>query len=397
MPAKKILSTIAIMLCSIMVTSAKTYKVASREQCNAAIQKLVAGDVIIILDGNYTSWEITIGANGTEQKPIVVRAETMGQVRFSGDVNKPAFTVTGNYVTLNGISFNGCNQVKNAAGNGLLVELKGSNFSRVTNCLFINNSTKVQFTPMVSVSGKGEYNRVDHCKFSGNIDNQELQVRITEKETPVYTLFDNNQFSDKPKVSWENANGGECIQIGQDPVLLGINLSYTTVRDNRFLACNGEPEVISNKSSANKYINNYFENCRGELVMRGGHDCLIDSNTIKGGSGGIRLNGTNHTVTNNKLSGMATGIRLMYGMTGGKTEVGFYVAASNCRITNNEINDCETGIYIGGSKNTDWAGKFDTKRYPSRTMQDVPPSNNTIDNNRISGIGKDIVHNETPE
>ena len=54
-------------------------------------------------------------------------------------------------------------------------------------------------------------------------------------------------------------------------------------------ACNGEPEVISNKSSNNIYRKNYFEDCDGELVMRGGHDCVIDSNVIKGGNSGIRV------------------------------------------------------------------------------------------------------------
>ncbi|RYY17727.1 MAG: hypothetical protein EOO04_25025 [Chitinophagaceae bacterium] len=397
MTAKK-LWLIVTCICTVLTNiSAKTYKVSSREQCEAAVRQLKAGDEIILGNGEYANWEILIGTNGTAAKPIVIKAASPGKAIFQGEINKPVFTITGSYIRLEGLSFINCRQVKANGGNGIIVELKSSKFCRITDCSFQNNSTINQFTPMVSVSGKGENNRLDHCRFSVNTDNQEVQVKITDKETPEYTMIDHNEFSNKPPVSWQNANGGECIQIGQDPVLLGIKESYTTVRDNRFFACDGEPEVISNKSSGNRYINNYFDKCRGELVMRGGHDCLIDSNTIRNGSGGIRVNGTNHTITNNKLTGMATGIRLMYGMTGGKTEVGFYVAASNCTISSNEIADCKTGIYIGGSKNTDWTGKFDTKRYPSRTMQDVPPSNNIINGNRITNTETMIFHNETAD
>lgn len=251
----------------------------------------------------------------------------------------------------------------------------------------------IQFIPMVVVSGKGERNRVDHCHFAENVDNQEVQVKITANDIPLNTLIDHNEFSNKQKVSWANSNGGECIQVGQDPVLLGTQYSYTIVRENRFTACDGEPEVISNKSSGNSYIKNFFQNCRGELVMRGGHDCIIDSNEFKSGTGGIRINGTNHRVTNNLLSGLPTGIRLMYGMSKGKTEIGFYVTPSDCVIKDNKIVNCTTGILIGDSKNADWTGKFDVARYPSRTMQDIAPFNNKFDNNQVSETKTPIQDN----
>lgn len=277
---------------------------------------------------------------------------------------------------------------------GFLIELKNAQYCRVTDCTFTKNTAKDQFMPIVVISGKGDHNRVDHCNFISNVDNQELQVKITADAVPLHSLIDHNIFKDKAKVSWKVSNGGECVQIGQDPVLLGTQYAYTTVRDNRFIHCDAEAEVISNKSSGNQYINNYFENCDGELVMRGGHDCLIDSNTFKGGTGGIRVNGTHHTITNNTLNGLPTGIRLMYGMAKGKTEIGFYIAASDCLIKNNHIANTTTGILIGDSKNADWNGKFDTTKYPSRTMQDVAPFNNSLIDNIITGTKNSVVHNE---
>ncbi|HMI04407.1 MAG TPA: chondroitinase-B domain-containing protein, partial [Pedobacter sp.] len=355
--------------------TAKIYKVRSPDEFKKAVAVVVAGDEIVMVNGNYSGWALTVNTNGLPGKPIVIRGETSGKVVFSGDVSQPVFQLTGSYTEISGLTFSGCNVFKAAERRGVLIELEASRYCRVTGCIFTGNVVKAQFTPIVVISGKGEHNRVDHCSFNGNIDNQELQVKVTADAVPVYTLIDHNVFADKKKIAWKGANGGECVQVGQDPVLLGVKYTYTVVRDNRFIRCDGESEVISNKSSGNGYVSNYFEDCRGELVMRGGHDCLIDSNTFKGG-GGIRLNGTHHSITNNTISGVRTGIRLMYGMAKGKTDIGFYIAASDCLIKNNRISNAGTGILIGDNKNANWAGKFDTSRYPSPTMQNVAPFDN---------------------
>lgn len=391
---KKLIISIGISLCLLSTVYAKEYKVNSEAEFKKIAEMVQAGDKIIIANGNYTPWELTVNTNGISGNPVIIVAETSGKVIFSGDVNKPVFQLTGSFTEISGITFTGCNVFKANGNSGVLIELKNSKFCRVTNCAFVKNTVKSQFMPIVVISGKGESNRVDHCSFTGNIDNQELQVKISTEAIPLHSLIDHNVFKDKDKVSWKNFNGGECVQVGQDPVLLGTLYSYSTVRDNQFIACNGEPEVISNKSSGNYYINNYFENCQGELVMRGGHDCKIDSNIFKGGSGGIRINGTHHIITNNTLSGLPSGIRLMYGMAKGKSEIGFYIAASDCEIRNNSISNANIGILIGDSKNADWTGKFDTTKYPSRTIQDIAPFNNTIADNKITGTKSPLVHNE---
>jgi hypothetical protein len=148
--------------------------------------------------------------------------------------------------------------------------------------------------PIVVISGNGDSNIVTHCIFNENIDNQEVQVESYQRSHSAKYIIANNNFSDKKKVRWSNSNGGECVQDWAGSNFIRNYPVKTTVRDNRFIRCNGEPEVISNKSSNNLYKRNYFENCDGELVMRGGHDCVIDSNVIKGGNSGIRVNGTGH-------------------------------------------------------------------------------------------------------
>jgi len=391
----KILMVLMSCICiAVSGVSGKAYKVANQEEFKKAALVVRAGDEIVIANGNYSGWELTVNTNGTEDRPVIIRAETAGNVVFTGDVNKAIFEVTGSYTEISGLTFMGCKVFKSAGSIGVLVILKDAKYCRVTGCIFTKNSVKSQFMPIVVVAGKGEHNRVDHCSFTGNIDNQELQVKITAEAIPLYTLIDHNEFKDKDKVTWEVFNGGECVQIGQEPVLLGTLAPQTIVQDNRFIRCNGEPEVISNKSSRNSYSNNYFEDCQGELVMRGGHDCLIDSNMFKGGKGGIRINGTHHSITHNSFYGVPTAIRLMYGMAKGKIETGFYVAASDCVIKNNHITNARTGILIGDSKNADWTGKIDLKKYPTRTMQDVAPFNNVIEDNVITETKTPIEHNE---
>jgi poly(beta-D-mannuronate) lyase len=374
----------------------KSFMVHSQQEFNTAAEQAVGGDEIIIANGTYTSWKVTVATIAKYNQPLIITSETLNKVIFTGEVNQPMFEVSGSYVVLRGLTFTGCNLLKADGKIGMLVELKNSTNCRLTQCVFKQNAAKAQFMPLVVVSGMGQHNRVDSCSFISNTDNQELQVKITKDECPVNTLIENNLFENKAKVSWKVFNGGECVQIGQDPVLRGTAIAKAIVRNNRFIRCNGEAEVISNKSSGNSYIKNYFENCEGELVMRGGHDCVIDSNVINGGTGGIRINGTGHTITHNTISSVKTGIRLMYGMGKGKSQIGFYIAASNCIISNNHIEKADTGILDGDGKNADWTGKFDTTRYPSRVMQDIAPFDNILHDNVFLHCNHDIVSQSNP-
>src|SRR5882757_1784457 len=383
---------VLVLLLSSKATLGRSYLIHNEQEFNNISQQIKPGDSILIANGTYAPWALLINTNGTADQPITIQAETTGKVIFTGDVEQPIFKLTGSYTILRGITFTGCNVLKVDKHTGVLAELNNAKYCRLTECVFSQNTAKAQFMPIVVISGQGEYNQVDHCTFTGNIDNQELQVKITKDACPVYTLIENNIFKDKNKVNWKVFNGGECVQIGQDPILLGTIQAKTTVRENRFIRCSGEPEVISNKSSNNTYIKNYFEDCDGELVMRGGHDCIIDSNIIKGGTCGIRVNGTGHTIMHNDISAVKTGIRLMYGMASGKAEIGFYIAASDCVIKYNHIENAVTGILIGDSKNADWTGKFDTTRYPSRVMQDVAPFNNTLSDNTFINTQVNIVN-----
>ena len=380
------------LLCLTYTSFGKQYLVKSEQEFKAVISKLLPGDEVLIADGTYSKWSVEISNHGTLEKPILIKAQNAKKVFFSGEVDQHIFLISGSNITLSGISFMECALIKANGKTGVLVEFKNSNSGRLTDCMFAKNQAKFQFAPLVVVSGNGKGNQIDFCSFILNVDNQDVQVKITNESCPQNTLISKNIFSNKSKVSWKNGNGGECIQIGQDPVLLGKIEANTIVSENQFINCNGESEIISNKSSKNQYLKNLFETCDGELVMRGGHDCIIAENTFNEGTGGIRINGTGHQVIDNKVSNIKTAIRLMYGMAKGKEEIGFYIAASNCTIKGNHIDHATTGILIGDSKNTDWTGKFDTKRYPSPVMQNIAPFDNKIENNSFSDTIMKVVN-----
>jgi poly(beta-D-mannuronate) lyase len=387
----KIIAFVLMLMLTTQLSFGETFTINNETEFKQTLAKVNPGDEIIIANGSYHNWNIQITNKGTAQKPIVITAATAGKVIFTGVTNQTLFKIEGAYIHLQDLVFEQNELIKSEGKTGVLIELKNAINCVISNCSFNNNTVKAQFMPLVIISGNGQANQVTKCSFTGNIDSQDVQVKITKESCPQQTLISENSFSDKKRVSWKNGNGGECIQVGQDPVLLGTIEAHTMVSKNTFTSCNGENEVISNKSSRNSYLNNTFIENDGELVMRGGHDCTIAGNVFKGGTGGIRINGSGHQVTNNKISNIKTAIRLMYGMAKGKKDIGFYVAATNCILKNNTISNAQIGILIGDSKDADWTGKFDQTRYPSPTLQNVAPSDNQLSNNQFLHTAKQVV------
>lgn len=78
----------------------------------------------------------------------------------------------------------------------------------------------------------------------------------------------------------EELNGQEIIRIGTSDV--SMTTAAVTVRGNIFEKCNGEIEIISNKSCGNVFTNNLFLNCKGTLTLRHGNNCTVAGNYFFG-------------------------------------------------------------------------------------------------------------------
>jgi poly(beta-D-mannuronate) lyase len=122
----------------------------------------------------------------------------------------------------------------------------------------------------------------------------------------------------------------------------------TAVEHNLFDRCDGELEIISSKSCDNVYRFNTFRACDGTLTLRHGDRCTVDANYFLGdhkkGSGGVRVIGEGHVVTNNYFAGLeATPIRITAGIV--NTPPTGYVQVKNALVAFNTIVDCR-GPYL---------------------------------------------------
>lgn len=331
-----------------------------------AVGRASGGDEIMIATGTYANWRLDILCSGLVSAPLVVRPESDHSVTFTGETT---LQITGQYVEVQGFRFETC---------GLsfpCVDLDGARNCRVTNCWF---EDCVGRAPVLGIRGSALDNRIDHCTFL-RPEARSVRVEVQSEDAPMRNQIDHNLFQDVPPIG---GNGRETIQVGQKQPVWGLVEAQTVVEYNTFLRCNGEAEVIRNKSSRNIYRHNLFKDCEGELVMRGGSYCTIENNRFEGCSGGIRLSGTHHQVVNNVVANNRnTGIRILYGMS--LNLGGHYQAAGHCLIANNTIvNAGQIGIYIGSGGGKDWGEKG---------VADEAPYENRFVNNIVTGVSGQLL------
>jgi poly(beta-D-mannuronate) lyase len=330
-------------------------EVATPDEFQNAVETAKPGDQIVIADGRYADWRGTLSCGGTADRPIVVRPATEGGVTFSG---KTSLRIGGQHLIVRGLVFDGCDLKT------LIVNFVEAKYCRVTECRFLNSnhgSGRAVFT-----FGNGaDDNRVDHCRLL-NTTGRSVQVIVgshaQKHGPPARNRIDHNLFQDVPPLG---GNGRETIQIGSNQRDYGMLEPLTIVEHNLFLRCNGEAEIISNKSSRNTYRYNLFKDCRGELVLRGASHCTVQGNRFEGCSGGIRIHGTHHRVVDNVvIDPQGTGIRLGYGAS--IDLGGIYQAVTHCVVANNTIvNPAREGILIGFNRNREMKG-FGTLKFPPR-------------------------------
>jgi len=146
---------------------------------------------------------------------------------------------------------------------------------------------------------------VDHCYFAGKATESPTLV-VDVGDGPNRHRIDHNHFGPRPPLG---RNGGETIRVGDSS--RSLHESGTVVERNLFERCDGEIEVISNKSCGNIYRSNTFLECAGMLTLRHGNRCVVEGNVFLGrrkkGSGGVRIIGEGHTVINNYVDGVSRG------------------------------------------------------------------------------------------
>ncbi len=267
-------------------------------ELNAAISEAKPGDVIVLKNGIYKDVEIKFIGEGTEKKPITLKAETAGEVFIEGVSN---LALSGNYLKVDGLFFrNGHAPTENVIA-FRTSESEVANHSSVSNCVILDFNNLERDQDNLWVQFYGKHNTLDHCYIAGKT-NGGPTVRVDLKGNQSinnYHQITNNHFGPRPR---KGGARGETIQLGSS--FTSMSPSYTTIANNLFEECNGEVEIISSKTNFNLIKNNVFYKSEGSVVTRHGNYVTVDGNYFIGDGvndqyGGIRIINTGHWVINN--------------------------------------------------------------------------------------------------
>lgn len=349
-------------------------KVSTESQLNDAIESVQAGDTIVMTDGTWKDLEIEFEGTGTESNPIVLMATTPGQVFMEGN---SSLNIGGEYLIVNGLVFQ-----NGQTPSGAVIDFRTSK-ADCTNCR-LTNSAIIDFNSGSDnqkwVSLYGSKNRVDHSLFKGKTDGGTLLVVwLKDGSGRVDHQIDHNQFLDRPDLG---RNGGEIMRLGDSST--SMVECGTTVEYNYFENCDGEIEIISNKSGFNTYRYNTFFNNAGQLTLRHGNDCTVEGNFFfgnnKSNSSGVRVIGDRHVVINNYFQNLEGDgdFRAAINIIGGVVDspLNRYFNATDAIVAFNTVVNCKSSISIGGD------GTSGSEVYE-------PPINCTLINNLLFNSSND--------
>lgn len=318
---------------------------------------LAPGDEIIWEDGAYADQKIDFDAMGTEENPIILRAETPGGVVFSGDSQ---LNIGGEYLIVEGFYWNG------SLGSTGVVEFRQSgatNFAEYGKNSILRNcamdglvSAGDDKSRWVMLYGSG--NTVENCSFL-NKDSTGACVLVElvnqgEPAVPANHTIQNNYFYNFSRKDGRTNDGdSEAIRIGESEIQ--ARDAGVLVRDNYFVETDGENEIISNKSRNNTYLNNTFRRSRGALVLRHGSGAWVEGNYFLGeeaaDSGGIRISDQDHVIINNYMEGLRGSVwnSAVVWMGGNAASGGTsngYQYVKNVLFAFNAIHDASVPIYL---------------------------------------------------
>ncbi len=257
------------------------------------------GDVFVLADGEYRDAHLVVLGKGTPDAPITLRAATPGKAVLTG---ASRLSIGGTHLVVSGLRFRGV-----ALTAGSIVEFRAGSQRLARDCLLTQTALEDCNPPdpatrynWLTLYGVG--NRVTQCAFRGQAHSGVTLCVVPFSEEPARHLIRRNRFGPRAP---GRGNGFETIRIGTSDV--SISTVGCTVEENLFERCDGETEIISNKSGGNRYLRNTFRECSGCLTLRHGNDCLVDGNVFVGdgarGAGGVRVIGDGHLVIGNLFSG----------------------------------------------------------------------------------------------
>ena len=339
------------------VLSAKeSIKISSAKELSK-LSTVKAGTEIVWRNGEYANERLVITASGTAAKPIILRAESDGGVRFTGN---SYLRIKGSNIVVRGFVWDNPMLEK-----GVVVSFdKTSSHSLLEECVIKGNKSEMRPENNIKwVSLWGYKNRVERCSFLDKRDlGQILIVRLAKDEKAPQHIVRNCHFTRPNTLLNEKGgriNGQCCIRFGTSDV--AHQRAECVVENCYFEQCNGEGEIISSKSCGNIFRNNLFYESQGSLTLRHGNNSQVLDNYFIGNeqplTAGIRVVGEGHTIKGNYLRGLSVGssrrrhcaIHLLQGQE--NAPAGGYQQVKNVVVSENIIVDCRYGITANSQRN----------------------------------------------
>jgi hypothetical protein len=295
------------------VAHASTRSVSTSAQLSSALQAAAAGDVIVLADGTYAGFTVT-------KSGLTIQAAHKGRAEINSGILRLSRVSN---VTIQGLSIttSGSHQTVDGESFPVAVWFEDCTRSRLAGSRIRLNG-QAHGTAWVMLSGNSSDNRIDHDEFGPNPSsaghgNHFIFVRGNRSgiSTPDdrtewanghgpynpkmarHTRIDHNYFHDM------GSGSGESIVAGGIGTAGDYQDTYTVIEDNLFENCDGDPEVISVKSSSNVIRNNTIRTSGGMISLRAGNHSVVTGNLMlaggKAGSGGVKVYERGHTITGN--------------------------------------------------------------------------------------------------
>jgi hypothetical protein len=335
----------------------QSFNVASADEVESLIEsgKLSAGDAIVWTAGTYRDVELDlVGVDCTQDQPITLQAENPGSVVLKGESQ---FKVGAQHWVIKGFHFCGVGGETNAY-NAFQFRSNGGRSAQnvtLTDCAFTNLKTGNETSKWVLVYGRS--NVIDRCHFSGKDSKGALvtvELGYLDIDETAEHRFTRNYFG---KFSPQRGTDNETIRIGSSEDQNKPARCF--VAENYFVACDGENEIISSKSSYNVFERNTFRQCNGALVLRHGHHARVEGNYFFGDgakdSGGIRVVDSHHLIVNNYMQDL-TGMNwnAAFSILGGKQTSGRngngYQSVCGIMVMHNSILNCNRSFLLNDAK-----------------------------------------------
>jgi poly(beta-D-mannuronate) lyase len=317
--------------------------VCSNSQLINAIEGALPGDRIRLCNGVWNDTRLIFSKSGTQAQPIVLTAQSPGDVIISGN---SYIEIIGSYINVNG--FRWADYGDPRPKRGFIQTSSKSRYCKISEMVFEEDIKSPREEWIFNIALRGKGHEVFNSAFLGKYG-KGAQMFVWEGGQNLNHELHHLYFRRKPLGfdKGEPINGGESLQTGAGD---GVELGADDFRSHHlfFEGASGESEIISVKGSRQVLSDIVMLGCEGSFSLRGGNNNIIERVFINGlnkhRAAGLRILGDNHVISDLFVTGLSDkwigGVHFQSGIP-------YHDAADNVSIKYSTIIDSSDAITIG--------------------------------------------------